>query len=633
MSDIRIQDDLFEYVNHNWLEQAVIPEDKPSTGGFATLRDEVEKLLIKDLNEMCERGEYPNELVKNACLLYSSVKNVKKRNKDGIKPVLKDLAKVYKLTSVSQLNRNLKEFVLANFPLPFEVGVEVDMKDTSKHCVAIQGPSTILPDTTYYKEEMKAQKEMMIGLWSNSVSQMLAMTKLTAEEQALFLSDTLKFDELIAKYVKSREEWSEYANIYNPMTTRRVSSLLKPIKFRKLLQDLFTESPETIMVADPRWLKGFKEIFNEENFELYKHWAYVKLLLSASSVLSEDLRDLGGAFMRALQGVQVMQSAEKFAFNLATMAIYDNPVGLYYGEKYFGEAAKKDVVDMVYSIINKYKERVKNNPILADETKEKAILKLSTMKVKMGYPDKVEDIYSKLVFDETKSLYGNMCSFRRIITEDKMSELNKPVDRTKWAMPGHMVNACYDPFSNDITFPAAILQPPFYSINQSRSQNLGGIGAVIGHEISHAFDNNGAKFDENGNLKNWWTKEDFKRFNQKTKAMIKQFDGIELPWGKVNGTLVVSENIADNGGMAVTLDIMGDLKDASYEEYFKNWARVWCIKAKDQYKQLLLTIDVHGPAVLRANIPPRNFSEWYETFNVKKTDKMYIAPNKRIVIW
>ena len=200
-------------------------------------------------------------------------------------------------------------------------------------------------------------------------------------------------------------------------------------------------------------------------------------------------------------------------------------------------------------------------------------------------------------------------------------------------MPGHMVNACYDPFVNDITFPAAILQAPFYSIKQTRSENLGGIGAVIGHEISHAFDSNGAKCDENGNINNWWTKEDNKRFNKKINAMVKQFDGIELPWGKVNGKFIVSENMADNGGMAVTLEIMDNMANASFEEYFTNWAKVWCIKAKPEYLQLLLNLDVHGPSILRANMPPRNFPQWYDTFNVKKTDQMYIAPNKRIVIW
>ena len=255
------------------------------------------------------------------------------------------------------------------------------------------------------------------------------------------------------------------------------------------------------------------------------------------------------------------------------------------------------------------------------------------MKVKIGYPDKVDEIFSKFVVNKNDSLYKVVMGIRKVILLDRIAKLSEPVDKTKWAMPGHMVNACYNPMDNDITFPAAILQAPFYSIKQTRSQNLGGIGAVIGHEISHAFDNNGAKCDENGNLNNWWTKEDFKKFEKKTQAMIKQFDDIELPWGKVNSKLIVSENIADNGGMAVTLHIMKKMKDPNYAEYFMNWARVWCLKAKPEYLSLLLTVDVHGPNILRANMPPRNFQEWYDAFNVQKIDKMYIAPSKRLVIW
>ncbi|MDY2901987.1 MAG: M13-type metalloendopeptidase, partial [Bacilli bacterium] len=241
--------------------------------------------------------------------------------------------------------------------------------------------------------------------------------------------------------------------------------------------------------------------------------------------------------------------------------------------------------------------------------------------------------YDTLVFDESLSLYDICASLSQIRTKHKLSLLYTEVNRDKWVMPGHMVNACYNPSLNDITFPAAILQAPFYSIKQTKSENLGGIGAVIGHEISHAFDNNGAKCDELGNLNNWWTKEDNKRFNNKTKAMIKEFDQIELPWGKVNGAFTVSENIADNGGMAVTLDIMSKMKEKSYEEYFMNWGRIWCMKAKTEFLQLLLAVDVHGPAILRANMQPRNFDEWYETFNVKKTDKMYLPVNKRVHIW
>jgi putative endopeptidase len=365
---------------------------------------------------------------------------------------------------------------------------------------------------------------------------------------------------------------------------------------------------------------------------MYKNWAYVVTLMGSCSLLSEELRDLGGGFRRALSGIAANSSAEKFAYQLAS-GMYSEPVGLYYGEKYFGEEAKKDITEIVKQIVATYQKRIAENDILTQATKEKAILKLSKMGLKLAYPDRVEEIYSKLVFDESKSLFDIVSSLRKIRMEENFAKLGKEVDRTHWAMPGHMVNACYDPFVNDITFPAAILQAPFYSIHQTRSENLGGIGAVIGHEISHAFDSNGAKCDELGNLNNWWTKADERKFNKKVNAMIKQFDGIELPWGVCNGKFTVSENIADNGGMAVTLDIMSNSEGVSFEEYFTNWARVWCQKAKPEYQKLLLQVDVHGPAYLRCNMPPRNFPEWYATFGVKKSDEMYLAPSKRVVVW
>ena len=632
MEKVRIQDDLYTYVNQEWMEKAIIPEDRPTVGGFADLDKDVEKLMIGEFNSLSESKEYPSVYLERACTLYSIAKNTKKRNKDGIKPVLKTLARIEKIKDIKYFNRVAADLVLENIPLPFKIMVDVDMKDTSKHCVFIQGPSVILPDVTYYKEEMAQQKNAILGMWSSMAKQILAKTKLSEEDQNKYIEDTLAFDALIATLVKSNEEWSEYAKMYNPFKTSKVNSLLKPIKFKKLLEKLFGQIPEVVIVAEPRYFKEFNKVFNEETFVLYKHWAYVMKLISSCSYLSEELRDIGGSYMRALSGVAAMPNVEKFAYNLAS-SVYSEPIGLYYGEKYFGEEAKKDVIEMVHEIIDTYKERVKNNDFLMEATKEKAILKLEKIEVKMGYPDKVDPFFDELVFDESDSLFNIVSSLSKIEKKHNFDELNKEVRRDKWVMPGHMVNACYNPFSNDITFPAAILQAPFYSIKQTRSQNLGGIGAVIGHEISHAFDNNGAKFDENGNLNNWWTKEDNKKFIAKTKAMIKQFDGIELPWGKVNGSFIVSENIADNGGMAVTLDIMKRMENASYEEYFVNWAKVWCMKAKEEYLKLLLAVDVHGPNVLRANMPPRNFEEWYKTFNVTAKDKMFIVPNKRVVIW
>jgi len=629
---VRIQDDLYTYVNQEKLDELVIPDDQPCTGGFSSLAVDVEKTMVNEFNEMCDNKTFPNDHLKRACTLFEMAKNVEKKEKDGIAPFLNNMSVLAELDSIDKFSSFYKTLKLKQIPLPFRISVSTDMKNTKINSVGIQGPSVILPDASYYKPELAPQKEMIMGIWVNVTKEILKRTDLTSEVQNKYLEDTLAFDALLGNLVKTSEEWSEYIKAYNPVSQKEVSSLLSTVDFETILSDLFGYVPETVIVAEPRYFEHFKEVFNENTFELYKSWAYVTALHNACSLLTEELRDLGSMYYRSIAGIPANTPVEKFAYQLAS-GVYSEPVGLYYGEKYFGEEAKKDITEIVYQIIDTYKERIKSNEILGAETKEKAILKLSKIGVKMGYPDKVLEIYDKLVFDEEKSLFDVIHSLNEVKTLENLAELNKPTNPEEWAMPGHMVNACYNPFVNDITFPAAILQPPFYSINQTRSENLGGIGAVIGHEISHAFDSNGAMCDENGNINNWWTEDDKNRFNQKVEDMVAQFDGIELPWGKVNGRFIVSENMADNGGVAVTLDIMSRTPNASYEEYFSNWAKVWCIKAKPEYLQLLLNLDVHGPAILRANMPPRNFKEWYETFDVKETDKMYIEPNKRVVIW
>jgi len=632
MENIRIQDDLYTYVNQETIDKLVIPDDKPYAGGFAELADGVEKIMMDEFATMTESRVYPNEYIKRACQLYAIAKDAERKEKDGIAPAMKYLALLDEVKTVEDFNRLYKTLSLKGIPTPINVGVETDMKNTKQHLVYIQGAGVILPDASYYKPEMEAQKTQILGIWASVAKAVMAKTDLSPEAQEQYVNDALAFDAILGGLVKTSEEWSRYVEMYNPMDTAKVSEMLSTIDFGGILKDMFGQIPETVVVTEPRYFGEFAKVFNAENLEIYKHWAYVTGLLKVCNFLSEELRDMGGMYMRALTGVAKMQSIEKFAYNLAS-GMYSDPVGIYYGEKYFGEEAKKDITEIVYQIIDTYKERIKTNDILGDESKEKAILKLSKMGVKMGYPDKARAIYDKLVFNTDDSLFDIMLSLKEIRELDMLSKLDKPTEPENWAMPGHMVNACYDPFVNDITFPAAILQAPFYSLKQTRSENLGGIGGVIGHEISHAFDSNGAKCDENGNINDWWTEDDFKRFDAKVQKMIEQFDGIELPWGKVNGAFIVSENMADNGGMSVTLDIMSRTEGVSYEEYFCNWARVWCEKAREEYLKMILAVDVHGPCILRANMPPRNFAEWYKTFDVKDTDQMYLPEDKRIVIW
>lgn len=633
MNKVRVQDDLYEYVNGEWLEKAEIPADRPTAGGFAELDQNVEKILMGDFKDFAE-GKKKSDIKEMAYAinLYKKFIDEKRRNEEGIKPVLSLLEEIKNLKDCAELNAKAFDLALSNVDLPFNFGVEADMKDATKHSFIMLGPSLILPDTTYYDEANPAGKQLL-GIWANMAQNALKETPLSEQEQAKFLEDALAFDALISKRVKSQLEWADYTKNYNPFSLDEVASFVKPLDLKQILKQIYPDLEiKEVVLYDPRAIKEANLYFNEETFELYKHWAYIRALLGASKYLSLNLASNAGLYRRMLLGIAAEPVLEKQAYQFVSQ-IFSEPIGVYYGRTYFGEEAKKDVVSLVKKIIETYKTRVKNNPLLEDKTKEKAILKLSTIEIKMGYPDEIRKIYGELEVNEEDCLYDacNKIMKKRILNE--LAKLGKKVDRTEWLMPGHMVNACYNPSANDITFPAAILQKPFYALSQSISANLGGIGAVIGHEISHAFDNNGAQFDENGNLCNWWTEKDYQAFQESTKKMIEEFDGIPFHGGKVNGQLVVSENIADNGGMAVTIEIMHNTIGADFKEYFMNWARVWCLKAKEEYILYLLSNDVHSPTKLRANIQPRNFQEWYQAFDVTEKDEMYIAPEKRVLVW
>ena len=627
---VRIQDDLYEYVNGEWLEKAIIPDDRPTIGGFANLAEDVEKIMMNDFKDF-KAGTKHSDIngMCDAIKLYNKIMDTDTRNALGIKPLMPLLDKIKAIDSLEKLNDNLLFFTENNIPLPVDFGVDANMQDATANCFIIQGPSIILPDTTYYGNETG---DKLLAVYKDMALKLLAYTNLTSDEQEEYINDTLAFDALVASQVKSMLEWADYVKNHNPMPLDEVCNYLQPLAFKKLLTAIYDNLPQELIVYDPKAIKNMNMYFNNDTFKQYIHWAYVKTLLANANKLSQEMTAISTTYRRCIMGIDSDPILEKQAYQIAS-SVYSEPCGIYYGRTYFGEEAKKDIISLVKKIIDTYKDRIAHNNFLEEATKQKAILKLSTINIKMGYPDDVRAIYKEMIIDDNDNYFEAMNKINKIKIHHNLNKLYKPVDKNEWQMPGHMVNACYDPSRNDITFPAAILQKPFYALSQSISENLGGIGTVIAHEISHAFDNNGAHFDENGNLFNWWSENDSKAFKELTNKMIKQWDGIPFGNTSVNGELVVSENIADNGGMAVTLQIMHTIEDPDFKAYFINWAKIWCQKAKDEYIDFLLKNDVHSPCKLRANIQVRNFKEWYDTFNVTDTDQMYIKEEDRIIIW
>ena len=629
---VRVQDDLYQYVNGEWLKTAVIPADKPMTGGFSSLSEEVEKQLMEDFAGFAKGEELPDlPIMGDAVRLYTKALDEKARSEAGMKPLYPLLRKIKSINSVKEFNENILDLFYSRAEFPYELVVMEDWKDTTRYGLGITDPGLLLPDTSYY--EKPAAKTYMMFLFKKMAKGLLKYTELTKKEQRRYLKDAIAFDDLLRRKALSSREMADYYKLYNPMPAEEVYKLSGELDLKGLLEKLYGEgAPSVISPSNPRFMEAFGDIFNEKNFPLFIHWCYLRTVYKYASDLSPEIYAISCSYVNKLMGVKEMPSIDKQAYRFVS-GMFDQPIGVYYGRKYFGEEAKADITSIVEKIIETYRERVRKNGFLAEETKQKAISKLSAIKIKMGYPDNYDPLFDTLKVAEGASFFEAVQSIRLKKLKHSFLRLNEPADRGEWAMPGHMVNACYDPFKNDITFPAAILQKPFYSVDQKIEENLGGIGAVIGHEISHAFDNNGAHFDENGNLFDWWKEDDFKKFEELTKGMTEQFDGIPFHGGKVNGGLVVSENIADNGGMAVTVEIMHKLAEPDFKAYFLNWGRIWCMKAKESFIKLLLTLDVHSPSELRANMMPRNFNEWYEAFGVKPTDKMYLPEDKRITIW
>lgn len=626
------KDNLYLAVNGAWQENAKIPADKSRTGGFMDLDEGVEKSLMKDFHEFAnDENKIPDELMLQAVKLYRLANNVDHLSKFHQQPILKDMQRINDLESLADISKDIASLSKNGFPLPIDIGVEADMKDTSKNVVYVAGAGLILPDKTYYDEGNESGKALL-AKYGEVAGRLLSMIGYKLEDAKEIVEKALAFDKSLVPIVKSSEEWADYTKVYNPMDFDEFVKKSDKLDLKSLVVDQINDTPKKVIIEEPRYLDNLNKLVNDDTFENIKAWMMVKFLTKNASILDEEFRQTIGEYNLALSGAKELQNRTKYAYNFAA-GIFSQVVGTYYGKKYFGEKAKEDVRSMVEKMISIYEQRLSENTWLSEDTKKKAIVKLDKIVIKVGFPDKIDDLYSKFEINENDSLYDNVSRIRKVVAQDALDQYHKPVDRTKWLMPGHMVNACYDPSRNNITFPAAILQAPFYSLDQTSSENFGGIGAVIAHEISHAFDNNGAQFDEYGNMNNWWTEDDYAKFKELTKKMIEEFDGIPYAGSKVNGTLVVSENVADVGGLRCALEAAKKESDFDVKKFFINWARVWRNKSTKQLTEMFLSIDVHSPAPLRANVMAQNMDEFYDAFDVTDQDGMWLDPDKRVNIW
>lgn len=635
--NVRLQDDFYDAVNKSWINSAKIENGKVSNSAF----DEADKALDGQKKEIItellanEKNYASNSDEKKIINLYKNYLNTAARNKQGIEPIKKIIKAVNEVKSIDDLTK-LNEDDIAN-PL-INVGCDVDLKDATRYAAYINSSTLSLGDSDKYTKPTEYSKRVK-GLVNDYYIKMLKLSGYSEADSKIKVDNLFKLENMIAPYITGQEEASKDSDIieheYNVYKLDKLDELAPKVKIKDIMKDAKLDNANTIILSDPKWLKALNDIYKEENLQLIKDYIEINNIAGIAGCLGEDFQKAQEEFSKQYLGTSGDISKEEKAVN-AVNSLLAEPFGEIYIQKYFSDKTKENVEEITKEIIKTYEKRIDKLDWMSNETKTKAKEKLDKLGVQIGYPDKWED-YSKLEirsFEEGGSLLENVINIAEFEENKQIEKINKTVDKNEFLCPPQTINAFYNPTTNTITVPAGILQKPFYDESGNKEKILGGIGAVIGHEISHAFDNTGSQFDGDGNFNNWWTDEDYKKFEEKTNKVREFYNNVKLGNGEnVNGSLTVGENIADIGGMACVLDILKDTPNADYKSFFETNANIWREICTKEYEELKLQNDVHSPNKVRVNAVLPQFDEFYNTYGVKEGDKMYVKPEDRLQIW
>lgn len=628
-----VASNFYQAVNKEWLLKAKIPADSPTIDNFYTLGEDIKGKLKKDIKNLGE-GKETSDItgMSEFITFYKAASNYKQREKDGLEPLKPYLKEIEDIKDVNDLASKSASLTDKGIPLPFGYDVGTNAENTSQKQIQLSPPSILLPDVSIYKDE--ASKKQYLTPIETATQKALEMLGYSEKNSKRIVKEALEFDEIIAKYSLSNEEMSESKNLVHPKTAEEINAYSGSFKLYDVIKGIMGRDLDTINVPNTKYFENYSKIVNQDNFSKIKSWILVQEAMAASNSLTEDYRLNFASISMAIMGTQKPISKEDTVYEMS-VNLFSDVMSVYYGRKYFGEEAKTDVTGMIDKIKNVYRGRLQQNDWLTEDTRNKAIEKLDKMKVFVGYQEDVDPGTKELHLDPNKSFFElseDIAQFGKRYTIDHFDE---PIDKNKWSGSAFDINAYYNPESNSINFPAGILQAPFYDKNQSTEKNYGGIGVVIGHEITHAFDSNGADYDENGDMHNWWTKADTKAFDKRIKAFEDQWNGLEIYGTKVNGKLTVTENVADAGGLSSTLQVLKtDVTKPNLKDYFENYANIWKQKASLQYNKYTMVQDVHAPNELRVNQQLKNLPEFYEAYpQIKEGDAMYLAPSKRISLW
>ncbi|MGV8947258.1 MAG: M13 family metallopeptidase [Lutibacter sp.] len=648
--------DFFRYVNGTWLDNAEIPADRTSWGSFNELRKKTDADVLEILNEAIKNQNAPKSKdaqgnltamsdQEKAVNYYESIMDTVSRNSQGINPVLPFLAKIDAVKYLADLNNLFIERAPYGGVGFYSSFISNDLKNSDRYVVYVS-PSGLGLSRDYYMdqdENTKMKREKYVAHISKML-QFYGDSKEIADKNAKRIFD---FEYNLAEPRITKEEARDRRKSYNPKSIEELTALTSSINWTNYFTGIGISNLDSVVVREPKYMAAMDSILKSsaiEDIKLYLKWTAIN---GAASTLSDEIADASWEFYgKELTGAVKQLPRNERALS-SINGVIGEALGKLYVDKKFPPEAKAKAMEMIKNVMAGYEIRIQKLAWMSDETKQKAIEKLHKLTVKIAYPDKWKD-YSALEVVGVKdggSYFQNSLNARKWNFDKNIAKLGNPVDRTEWGMSPQTVNAYFNATNNEIVFPAAILQPPFYNYLADEAVNYGGIGAVIGHEISHSFDDSGSRFDGDGNLVDWWTAEDLEKFTVLGTKLADQYSAVEaLPEVHLNGKFNLGENIGDLGGVNAALEGLELFYKTNgrpekidgftaEQRFFISWATVWRTKMREEALRNLIKTDPHAPGMYRAYMPLTNVDAFYDAFGIKPGDKMYLKPEDRVKIW
>ena len=631
--------DFFQYAGGNWLKSTPIPDDKTSYGVFDILREKSLKNVNDIIVETSNIENAPGSVAQKIGDLYASGMDTMTIDQLGWQPIKPILDKINNVKNFQDVQNILAEMHLFGMGALFAMGVEQDFLNSKIYNVYITEGGLALPDRDYYLSE-DAQH-----IRDEYIQHIINMFKLIGKDQETaqaIAQRIMKFETRLANVSNTRVENRNLQNMYNPYSFEDLTKKFENVNWASYFKAMGMNLPELVIVAHPKFIVETNKIAKDTDMSIWKDYLQWMVLNSTANLLSSDFVNQQFYFYgTVLSGAQTLRPRWKRISDVVSGSLGE-AVGQLYVEKFFPPRAKEEMVKLVEHLRAAYKNRILNVEWMTDETKQNALEKLNAMMVKVGYPNKWKD-YSSIEITRDH-YYQNMMNVYQFFVTDNLSKMGQEVDLDEWGMTPQTLNAYYNPLNNEIVFPAAILQPPFFSLDADDAVNYGAIGVVIGHEMTHGFDDMGRHFNKEGNMADWWTETDVEQFTARTQVLVEQFGNmIAIDTLKLNGELTLGENIADNGGLNIAWDAWqtacqekkceGIDGFTPEQRFFLSYAQVWRANIRD--KELIRRVkeDVHSPAQFRVNGALPNIDQFYTAFNITEKDPLYLAPEKRAKIW